>query len=126
MINMLCFWVAGRHDTSATGRGGQESPHSGPTASAPINLAEPRPRKTQVLLPSETDAQARNFLLNQNNTLAKSSLVIVYTEAGAYGEHEATFCCSIELCSILMCLTDGGFLLLLLLLLYCLRLASFV
>ncbi len=33
---------------------------------------------------------------------------------------------AIELCSILMCLTDGGFLLLLLLLLYCLRLASFV
>ncbi|KAA6417747.1 MAG: hypothetical protein FRX49_12333 [Trebouxia sp. A1-2] len=39
---------AGLHDTSAAGRGGQEPPQSGPTASAPINLAEPRPRKTQV------------------------------------------------------------------------------
>ncbi len=58
--------VAGLHDTSATGRGGQESPQSGPSASAPINLAEPRPRKTQVLLPAETDAQARNFLPDQN------------------------------------------------------------
>ena len=53
--------VAGLHDTSAAGRGGQEPPQSGPTASAPINLAEPRPRKTQVLLPAETDAQARKF-----------------------------------------------------------------
>lgn len=70
---MLCFWVAGVHDTSATGRGGQESPQSGPTASAPINLAEPRPRKTQVLLPAETDAQARNFLPNQN-TLQNTGL----------------------------------------------------
>ncbi len=63
---MLRFWVAGLHDTSATGRGGQESPQSGPTASAPSNLAEARLRKTQVLLPAENDAQARNFLLNQN------------------------------------------------------------
>ncbi|KAL0035323.1 hypothetical protein WJX77_000882 [Trebouxia sp. C0004] len=56
---------AGLHDT-ATGRGGQESPQSGPTAPAPINLAEPRPRKTQVLLPAETDAQVPDWVFHQS------------------------------------------------------------
>ncbi|DBB14421.1 TPA: hypothetical protein ACH3X3_004718 [Trebouxia sp. C0006] len=66
---------AGRHDTSATGRGGQESPHSGPTASAPINLAEPRPRKTQVLLPSETDAQVPEWVFQQSPAELKQAFM---------------------------------------------------
>jgi len=84
--------VAGLHDTSASGRGGQESTQSGPTASAPINLAEPRPRKTQVLLPAETDAQARIFNSNQNKFTKKQvSLEFRQRQAGmvSSGQHPA-------------------------------------
>lgn len=66
---------AGLHDTSATGRGGQESPQSGPSASAPINLAEPRPRRTQVLLPAETDAQVPEWVFQQSPAELKQAFM---------------------------------------------------
>ena len=50
--------------------------------SAPINLAEPRDRKTQVLLPAETDAQvgvlSLAHLSNHTDALHKHTYIHTY------------------------------------------------
>ena len=62
-IKLTATMLAGL-STSSLGREHeqQQSALSSSTPAAPINLALPRDRKTQVLLPSETDAQVSQWL----------------------------------------------------------------
>ena len=62
--------AAGLLGVSSSGRAMNNTPQSGTSTlqsgsspSAPINLAEPRPRRTQVLLPNESETQVRHAVV---------------------------------------------------------------
>lgn len=63
----------GRSNTDASGASVSRSSSGSAPQSAPINLAEPRDRKTQVLLPAETDAQVPDWVFQQSPTELKQA-----------------------------------------------------